>query len=254
MMLAALMAAVPDFFSRLAGPPDEPAALGSLLFFKRAYSTSNDGSIMSWASLVRTASHVLGAAAPCAGGHPCPNSPQSYVSNLHPCVIQVLTAVLELMSLASVRFVCKRKGGAKLYAQGILCNFVNNAFLGPPLCAYAPRPPRSPPPAALPATLCVAGMSSSLTVGCRRPSRRSAVPQHVRSCPLTACCPRASCGRTLQAPGCATHEGTSHRAARCRPGPHGGLRCGRETPARVADAAAFRPPRRRDGLRRALGP
>jgi len=37
------------------------------------------------------------------------------------------------MSLASVRFVCKRKGGAKLYAQGILCNFVNNAFLGPPL-------------------------------------------------------------------------------------------------------------------------
>jgi len=87
---------MPEFWARLAGAPDEPAALGSRLFFERAYSTSNDGWIMTWASLA-------------------------------------LTAVLELLSLDSVRYVCRRKGGAKLYAQGVLCNFVNNAVLGPPL-------------------------------------------------------------------------------------------------------------------------
>ena len=46
---------------------------------------------------------------------------------------QALTFVLELLSLDAVRFVCRRKGGAKLYAQGVACNFINNAVLGPPL-------------------------------------------------------------------------------------------------------------------------
>ena len=45
---------------------------------------------------------------------------------------QALTAVLELLSLGAVRAVCRKKGGAKLYAQGVACNFLNNALLGPP--------------------------------------------------------------------------------------------------------------------------
>ena len=45
---------------------------------------------------------------------------------------QALTAVLELLSLGAVRAVCRKKGGAKLYAQGVACNFLNNAVLGPP--------------------------------------------------------------------------------------------------------------------------
>jgi sterol desaturase/sphingolipid hydroxylase (fatty acid hydroxylase superfamily) len=95
-MIVSLMMAVPAFFARLAGAPDEPAVLLSREFFGRAYSMSNDGWVMTWASLA-------------------------------------LTFVLELLSLDAVRFVCRRKGGAKLYAQGVACNFINNAVLGPPL-------------------------------------------------------------------------------------------------------------------------
>lgn len=83
------------YFAKLAGPPDEPAVLFSREFFGRAYSWSNDGWVMTWASLA-------------------------------------LTAVLELLSLGAVRAVCRKKGGAKLYAQGVACNFLNNAVFGPP--------------------------------------------------------------------------------------------------------------------------
>ena len=40
-----------SYFGKLAGPPDEPAALFSREFFGRAYSWSNDGWVMTWASL-----------------------------------------------------------------------------------------------------------------------------------------------------------------------------------------------------------
>ena len=50
-MIAALMTAVPAFFARLAEAPDEPAVLFSRDFFGRAYSMSNDGWVMTWASL-----------------------------------------------------------------------------------------------------------------------------------------------------------------------------------------------------------
>ena len=39
------------YFAKLAGPPDEPAVLFSREFFGRAYSWSNDGWVMTWASL-----------------------------------------------------------------------------------------------------------------------------------------------------------------------------------------------------------
>ena len=50
-MLSSLMMAVPAFFARLAEAPDAPAVLFSREFFGRAYSTSNDGWVMTWVSL-----------------------------------------------------------------------------------------------------------------------------------------------------------------------------------------------------------
>ena len=44
-----------SYFGKLAGPPDEPAALFSREFFGRAYSWSNDGWVMTWASLATRA-------------------------------------------------------------------------------------------------------------------------------------------------------------------------------------------------------
>ena len=44
-----------SYFAKLAGPPDEPAALFSREFFGRAYSWSNDGWVMTWASLATRA-------------------------------------------------------------------------------------------------------------------------------------------------------------------------------------------------------
>mmetsp|Transcript_11973 Transcript_11973/g.38063 ORF Transcript_11973/g.38063 Transcript_11973/m.38063 type:complete len:296 (+) Transcript_11973:92-979(+) len=82
-----------DMASRLNEAPDVPF---EDTFFARAYSMSNDGWLMTWATLI-------------------------------------LTALLELMSMDEVRKVCKREGGRTLYAQGVLCNIVNNAVLGPPL-------------------------------------------------------------------------------------------------------------------------
>jgi len=88
---------LPDLISRLDGSPDVPQyLLGSQEFFLRAYSMTNDGWVMTWATLV-------------------------------------LTALLELLSFDYVRKICERKDGTKLYAQGVLCNFLNNAVLGPPL-------------------------------------------------------------------------------------------------------------------------
>jgi sterol desaturase/sphingolipid hydroxylase (fatty acid hydroxylase superfamily) len=43
----------------------------------------------------------------------------------------MLTLLLELASLDAVRSICRRKGGAQLYAQGVLANFVNNCLFGP---------------------------------------------------------------------------------------------------------------------------
>jgi len=43
----------------------------------------------------------------------------------------MLTLVLELVSLDAVRKVCRKKGGASLYAQGVAMNIVNNCILGP---------------------------------------------------------------------------------------------------------------------------
>jgi hypothetical protein len=43
----------------------------------------------------------------------------------------VLTAILELTSYSSVRTICRGKGGANLYAQGVLMNILNNCVLGP---------------------------------------------------------------------------------------------------------------------------
>ena len=60
-------------------------------------------------------------------------APLLYARRIPASAPQALTAVLELLSLDAVRFVCRRKGGAKLYAQGVACNFINNAVLGPPL-------------------------------------------------------------------------------------------------------------------------
>jgi hypothetical protein len=54
MAVPTLMMAVPAFFARLAGAPDEPAVLFSREFFGRAYSMSNDGWVMTWASLALT--------------------------------------------------------------------------------------------------------------------------------------------------------------------------------------------------------
>ena len=82
-----------EMASRLNEAPDVPF---EDTFFARAYSLSNDGWVMTWATLI-------------------------------------LTALLELMSMDEVRKVCKREGGRTLYAQGVLCNVVNNAVLGPPL-------------------------------------------------------------------------------------------------------------------------
>merc|ERR1719305_1273285 len=45
----------------------------------------------------------------------------------------MLTVLLELLSADAVVKICQKKSGTKLYLQGVLCNFVNNAFLGPPL-------------------------------------------------------------------------------------------------------------------------
>ena len=53
------------YFAKLAGPPDEPAVLFSREFFGRAYSWSNDGWVMTWASL---AMRVLRVTARCARG------------------------------------------------------------------------------------------------------------------------------------------------------------------------------------------
>ena len=50
-MLSSLMMAVPAFFARLTEAPDAPAVLFSREFFGRAYSTSNDGWVMTWVSL-----------------------------------------------------------------------------------------------------------------------------------------------------------------------------------------------------------
>ena len=50
-MLTSLMMAVPAFFARLTEAPDAPAVLFSREFFGRAYSTSNDGWVMTWVSL-----------------------------------------------------------------------------------------------------------------------------------------------------------------------------------------------------------
>ena len=50
-MIASLMMAVPAFFARLTEAPDAPAVLFSREFFGRAYSTSNDGWVMTWVSL-----------------------------------------------------------------------------------------------------------------------------------------------------------------------------------------------------------
>jgi len=88
---------LPELIVRLSAPPlVSEHLLGSQGFFARAYSMSNDGWVMTWATLV-------------------------------------LTALLELLSIDAVRKICQRKNGSKLYAQGVLCNFVNNAVLGPPL-------------------------------------------------------------------------------------------------------------------------
>jgi len=88
---------LPDLIARLSGGPDDSDyLLGSHAFFARAYSMSNDGWVMTWATLV-------------------------------------LTVLLELLSIDAARKICQRKSGAKLYAQGVACNFVNNAILGPPL-------------------------------------------------------------------------------------------------------------------------
>jgi len=84
------------FFARLETMPTEPAALGSLAFFARAFSMSNDGMVMTLATLA-------------------------------------LTLLLELLSFDGVRQICGKKGGTKLYAQGVLCNIINNGVLGPPL-------------------------------------------------------------------------------------------------------------------------
>lgn len=43
----------------------------------------------------------------------------------------VLTLVLELVSWQHVRRTCSKPAGAKLYAQGVLMNIVNNCILGP---------------------------------------------------------------------------------------------------------------------------
>lgn len=42
-----------------------------------------------------------------------------------------LTVVLELASLDAVRLVCRNKAGARLYAQAVALNLVNNGILGP---------------------------------------------------------------------------------------------------------------------------
>ena len=44
-----------SYFAKLAGPPDEPAVLLSREFFGCAYSWSNDGWVMTWASLAKRA-------------------------------------------------------------------------------------------------------------------------------------------------------------------------------------------------------
>ncbi|GMH52268.1 hypothetical protein TL16_g01195 [Triparma laevis f. inornata] len=64
--------------------------------FDQTYSTSNDGWVMAWATLF-------------------------------------LTGLLEIVSMGEVTKVCRRTGGRKLYALGVLYNFINNAVLGPPL-------------------------------------------------------------------------------------------------------------------------
>ena len=88
---------LPELISRLDGSPDAPQyLLGSREFFSRAYSMTNDGWVMAWATLV-------------------------------------LTVLLELLSIDRVRKICEREGGAKLYAQGVYSNLLNNAVLGPPL-------------------------------------------------------------------------------------------------------------------------
>jgi len=81
---------------RLNAEAAPPAELGSLEFFQRAYSFSNDGFVMSLLTLA-------------------------------------LTLALELLSLDSLRAILKRKGGTKLYLQGVAFNIVNNAVFGPPL-------------------------------------------------------------------------------------------------------------------------
>ena len=94
--------ACPEFLERLEGAPDVPHYhLGSrewstATFLSRAYSMSNDGWVMTWATIA-------------------------------------LTALLELLTIDVIRKVVQRKGGAGLYVQGVLCNFLNNAVLGPPL-------------------------------------------------------------------------------------------------------------------------
>ena len=43
----------------------------------------------------------------------------------------ILTIILELASLDAVRKICRSKAGAQLYAEGVLMNIVNNCILGP---------------------------------------------------------------------------------------------------------------------------
>jgi len=83
------------FIPRFAVEPETlPLKAGSANFLSQAFSTNNDGIVM-------TVLTVL------------------------------LTIVLELASWAAVRIVCRNKAGASLYAQGILMNVMNNCVLGP---------------------------------------------------------------------------------------------------------------------------
>ena len=90
------VADVPGFMSRLNSSTAPQTVVGSQEFFKRAFSSSNDGMVMTLLTLG-------------------------------------LTLLLELFSLGYVRKICAKKGGTTLYIQGVLCNLINNAVLGPPL-------------------------------------------------------------------------------------------------------------------------
>jgi sterol desaturase/sphingolipid hydroxylase (fatty acid hydroxylase superfamily) len=99
-----------SFFARLNTPQPDPDASSLQAFFARAYSMENDGMVMAVVTIA-------------------------------------VTVLLELLpgSVSGLRKLFKSKGGPKLYAQGVLYNFLNNVVLGPPVYELVCNQWMSPP-------------------------------------------------------------------------------------------------------------